>query len=446
MLSTKLVYPYRQDYMNSIIAIIQDINALIETIYQLQIGDDRGVYPYADAQLMEHIATLPAAVNDQFCCMKKWENSSIQSVPYVTMYREEFDAIDRLLDQLLADSELPSYLRDFVQAIKRTLGDNDRLRLEWVWLDIFSQPTIDYIWNFGPIETRSDHIHGKKRFFTSVFAQVDQSLVDFVSSVHDHIVPFHASLSVAGSYRPTRVTSVLSHIVDWSGEVKRLNATWWSRPENPQLAAEHGSIKQVFLNNLKRKTDTMSIPLSSIVYTDEWHQHVSSFLERRYFLHVLLHEICHTIGKYPGYIERAWAAYSTFEEIRTDLISVMFSYYLEHKGVLAKGVSDSYVQYLMITNLHNIHIFNSSWYRKDYSYTFDLSFDALSSCLQPSDDKLAWTSNGNYEKLLEPITVKLLELAKEWWSHDFSSFISTITRHPWTSSMIPLLQSHKIPF
>jgi len=71
MLSTKLVYPYRQDYMNSIIAIIQDINALIETIYQLQIGDDRGVYPYADAQLMEHIATLPAAVNDQFCCMKK---------------------------------------------------------------------------------------------------------------------------------------------------------------------------------------------------------------------------------------------------------------------------------------------------------------------------------------------------------------------------------------
>lgn len=432
--------------MDSIISTIQSINSIIEDIYQLQIGSERGVYPYGDTQLMEHIASLPPAVNDQFCCMMKWDHTAIQSIPYVTMYRSEFDAVDLLLDQLLSEPELPPYLWDFVHAIKLTLIDNDRLRLEGTWLDIFSQQDIAYVWNFGPIETRSDSVHGKKRFFTSVFAEIDQSLVDFVDAVHSHIIPFHASLPVSWSYSPTRVCSLLSNIIDWSGEVKRLNATWWSRPENPQLAAEHGTIKQVFLNNLKRKTETMSIPLSHIVYTPTWHQRVHSFLDQRYFLHVLLHEICHTIGKFPWYIERAWSAYSTFEEIRTDLVSIMFAYYLEQQNILPKGTSDAYVQYLMITNLHNIHIFNSSWYRKDYSYTFDLSFDALSSCLQIEENRLSRSSHEGYEELLWPLTAKLLTLAKEWWWQDFSSFLGSISRNSRTTAMIPIIQSHRIPF
>jgi len=350
-------------------------------------------------------------------------------------------ALDLKLTSLRKGASFESFIAaDYLDAIRAALHANTWGGVEEAWLrSLPAAPKL--IWNFGPIESVSDTLHGHKRFFSSILLEVSPVYASLTEAIYSHIDAFFQQLPVPGSIPPQKIRIFVGNALSWGGELKRLYVSGLSRPERVDLLEQYGSVKQIFLNNMQTKMEQLYIPLAEAVLAPGHKEQTVSFLKHNYGIALTLHEVCHTIGKFAGYRERMGAKYNLFEEARTDFLAYAFARFLEERKALPPGFTHDMLMAKMVVGLHMLHVYRSTGLRKGYA-------DLLCFLLHTWAGAVAW-QNKRMSINIQEAASRTLDRSKDMLliaAHkDIADYESSAMPSPMIERIYEEIKKHRIP-
>lgn len=229
----------------------------------------------------------------------------------------------------------------FLHACIEACQSNDRDTLETVRLQCYgnTDSTISYCPSRGPVESYNDLVLHRKKIFECSLMTIDRPTTSFIQNAIDRHLPdfvrngdYFSNHPTAGVL-PPQVTTLVGELTLTGGDFVQLQPSGRSRPTAPEMLMRAGSIKQIFLNQLQTKTQTLYVPLAQKLFQTDRHVVLELFATMPR-LHVVLHEHGHTIGKLPDYPTRTGRRYTMIEEIRADFVAIALSLYLEKNNHL----------------------------------------------------------------------------------------------------------------
>lgn len=135
----------------------------------------------------------------------------------------------------------------------------------------------------------------------------------------------------------------VGEVIAEGGEFSALEGEAWSRPEDPWLAREVGSIKMFMTNALEVKMEKLQAfafpALDRFDLSPELKDDIKDRFDSLCSINLVLHELGHTYLKPCSAATALGSYYNLLEEPRAEINSLYFALKLEDEGVLPKGTS-----------------------------------------------------------------------------------------------------------
>ena len=278
------------------------------------------------------------------------KDKNISEIPYNIYYKNNIKQIINTLNQLEASFKNKKVWSDYIKTIKRGFLKDAWEDVEKEFLKMNLNKNEQFVLNIGPIESVHDSLLGTKKFYTLVFGEVDKQKTEQVNKIVKNL-----------GIKNTKV--LIENILFWSGELKALRASGWSRPENPKLIKNIGTVKQLFLFNIENKANNLYIPLLKIVNNGK-NAKIKNYLKEKYYLNVLFHELGHTIKKPKDAQTRLGKYYNGVEEARAEIQS--YNIALDQGDKINLDI-ESFIITSLITFAHMHWIYKNKNIRKPYS-------------------------------------------------------------------------------
>lgn len=334
----------------------------IDSVFSYQISDADGVYR---GDYRRFLGENPDYVTDEFSVLEVHGNT-YEEIPYHIAYRKEFSNAKQIAEQIL----------ERINRIHDIAWDKKRWRAQYqALIDAFTtnawqdaeKAFLDYdksnpfLLSIGPIETYHDKVRGTKRFFSCVFMQKETEQLKYeemweqlqnIAQSHIPPIPHQASTESANLF--------VGNVIVASGEVPKLQAEAWSRPESAVTAQRYGSIKMLMLNTFDEKFPRLYKYTTEFLY----HCKIESSLKELFLprvsellkLNLILHEFGHTYLKPPSSSEHLAEYYSLLEEPRAEINSLYLARLLEVSGALEEETT-------MLLFLSDLFLFNFKYER-----------------------------------------------------------------------------------
>ena len=317
----------------------------IATIFTLQISASHGVYR---GDYEAFLTANPEYITDEFSVLEV-DKTSHKEIPYNIAYQKEFLNAKGITENILARIE---DIRDIpwdtirwkaqYEALIDAFTKNSWLYAEKAFLDY--DKNNPFLLSLGPIETYHDKVRGTKRFFSCIFMQKEYEQWQYekmwaqlqeLTRSHTPPIPYQASTRSAHLF--------VGNVLVGSGEVPKLQAEAWSRPESAVTAKECGSVKMLMLNTFDEKLPRLyEYTKQFLQHCDKAHLFEETLLSRLpelLKLNLILHEFGHTYLKTEFSSERLAEYYSLLEEPRAEINSLYLAKRLEEHGALEEDTT-----------------------------------------------------------------------------------------------------------
>ncbi len=348
------------------------IGNLTDTIYWLQLGNDSNapIYPCWDKKNLSAWLGSGNSHDTYSILISNWQGGYL-TVPYTESYATQLAAVlNEIKNNDLFDHEDLKWLRaSLVWALK----NNNRRQLAIDWLNHYwpnnSHAASEYVVSFGPIEAYENDFWF--RIFSYVLLKLSWELQDKFTEYLAQTQNFLETIWLGDLTVRSRL--YIGDAVNMSWQLGKFQASGWSRPTSTTLTQEYGSVQQLFLNNMRLKTNSMYRPSYNVARWEETSE--KDFFEL-FLLHVGMHEASHPI-KVPWYVESFGEKnnnlFLTFEEIKTDVMVLARVAHLEKLWLVSWGTTKRLLKVVVTNNLHMSYVCERSWWKKrrEYDKTFD---------------------------------------------------------------------------
>jgi hypothetical protein len=334
------------------IALNNELVLLCNALYFAQVNSKTGVYRGSPD---------PSENADPYTVSHCENGKVIMDIPYTEAYNEYVLPIRALLNTLIEwcteKKVLPSenifdayWWHEYYILLDEAFRHN-----QWHEVEIHRLKWPEYsrfLLILGPIESYSDRICSRKKFFSGLFLdrfdyqntikkedeinlnELWNEAVACASTWHDFVF---------GALTPIRARLFFASTLAKGGEIAQMDIRGWSLPQDGELAIKLGSTKIVLrdacLSSSKRFILSGLTLLKIIGVPDEDIELVNKNYEKLFFMYVLLHEYGHTFLQESGSDERLGRFYTAFEEARADGNALLIADKLEQKGKIPVGTT-----------------------------------------------------------------------------------------------------------
>lgn len=318
---------------NSIKALKKAVE-LTDNIFKVQLKE--GVYPESlnkedflsqkkeNPQLMSALTVV------------KKTDESLTAIPYHKEYRSYIEKIASYLEQ--ARQELQKEDRafsDFLKMRKEALLTDKYNESDVYWLGMDS----DLDLQIGPIERYSDKIFGIKKFYSGVLSKKSEHNKDrinnFLASYSKIKNSFPVKQKIETGQSSPRIE--IREVIAWGGEVAKLDASGWSRPDNPEIVQNHGTKKLIFKNILDRRVEERFLPLFENYFSEYLKGDFKiSEMKESIFDALWSHEIGHSFLKYSNVKEKFDYLNTPLEEAKATILALEGLRFLRKKENLSE--------------------------------------------------------------------------------------------------------------
>jgi len=347
----------------------------IDELFAKQLSPEQGVYIGALDKLL---AEEPEYKTHPYTVLVLDKESS-KEVSYHRFYSNAIEEIVSLLSQLEEEVQklqsqrfTPSWWLNFYRTLKSSFQTDDWEAADHAFL---THPRDEaFLLSAGPIERYHDTIFGTKRYFSAVFmyrgegtqreAAVWDACFDIYKGVSP-LLPHHDTWAIPALF--------VGDMIAEGGEFAKLEGEAWSRPENPELAREVGSIKMLMTNTLDLKL--VSLQESALfllrqfempsVIVDELKTDFRSLCR----LNLILHEMGHTFQKPRNATANLGKYYTLLEEPRAEINSLYLARELEKKGALKRGITLKLYLADLILFIYKWNRYRTTGLREEYLYS-----------------------------------------------------------------------------
>lgn len=321
-----------------------EVGKEIDNIFVSQIDKKRGVYAEKTENRLKN-----DYIPDRFSVTVS-RNAEVIEIPYTEYFKEHFANVIVSLQNArkslknLSNEYFPvTWWENYLQVIEQACKDNSWDTVETVFLS--TPATSPFLLSIGPIERYHDKVKGVKRFFSFWFLYTSEAEKKYESlwselialtKEHEHFIPFYRSSQLVP-------TLFIGNMICESGEVSKITATGWSRPEDPEIAKKHGSIKTIAANKFQKKVAKLQHEIA--LYIKKWptFSSVSKPLQEYYeelpFLSLVAHEFGHTFLKADQAAKNLGPYYTFIEESRAEINMLYLCLQLEERKKIPEGTT-----------------------------------------------------------------------------------------------------------
>ena len=316
----------------------------VDKLFAIQLQGARGVY-------RGNIESFRAAHSDYTTSpftVLEIDSGKPKEIPYSMAYQDELGPIIKLIDQIV--DEIDSLEVDFdktrwralYQAVRCGFEEDRWEQAEHAFLDFDLENP--FLLSIGPIERYHDKHFGKKRYYSALFAMTNdrfQAYRDCWNAL-DRCMDSH-NVFASISDDPGEVHLFIGDILAEGGEFSKLDTEGWSRPEDPLIAKQCGTVKMMLMNGFQRKLSTLEeyASKSAALFGGGrlLEQLAGDELAETYMMGLMLHEYGHTYTKSAGATSNLGDYYTLFEEARAEANSLYLAKLLEQSGAVPAGTA-----------------------------------------------------------------------------------------------------------
>ncbi len=377
------------------------LGKLSDQLYREQILGSVPVYP--EHFSLDRIRRLKKLGSSYDCLVESGGRQ--YTVGYNHAYRDVLLQAELIFEKLL-ETKGNSFSKPYIKAVTKAIRDNSWAEADEVWLAEHLKKDFEYVLFFGPAESYSDTVWATKKFFAFTALKIDQDLEKIYRGWVEELKPFYASIPELRQLPVAKVRLLAGELVSHGGELKKLGSVGWSRPDTDRLLNSHGSVKQLFVNKIFEKVGQLYLPATKLLFGKEQASELSKYFKEQYVSAVALHELCHTVGKFPGYKERMGAHYNSFEELRAESLAHILAKYLEQKQKLPKGFGFRMALGELVVGSHMALVYRKLGIRKAYADMQKAFARILAENMKFEGKKISLAKSEQMEE-------KLLRLGKE---------------------------------
>ncbi len=268
------------------------------------------------------------------------KGSDLVAVPYSEEYAFYLKKAARLLNKAAAHSNNKS-LKKYLTSRAKAFLSNDYYQSDLDWMDL-KDNKIEVV--IGPFEVYEDELFNYKASFESFLTVVDPVASEKVKKFGSYLNELEKNLPIAEKYknfeRGNSSPIVVSNEVFCAGDAKAgVQTLAFNLPNDERVRKAKGSKKVLLKNIHEAKFQSLLVPISKIVLTEDEQKYVTF---DGFFTHTLMHEMSHGIG--PGFItvngrktevkKELQETYSSLEECKADLLGMYNNIFMIKKGVL----------------------------------------------------------------------------------------------------------------
>jgi hypothetical protein len=315
-------------------------------------------YPFdATKQEIESwIQTLPAQEQKDakgfFTVVRRKADRGFTLVPYNIEYQGELTRAAALLREAAQAASEPT-LKRFLSTRAAAFGSKDYYESDVAWMELAGaiEPTI------GPYEVYEDEWFNYKAAFESFITVSDEEESAKLAKYSGQLQEIEDHLPIDPKYRNPKLGALAPMVVVneiyCAGDANHgVQTAAFNLPNDERVTREKGS-KRVMLKNVQdAKFAKTLIPISKIVLSPNDHKDVNF---EAFFTQIVVHELMHGLGPHDVTVngrhstvrQELKETYSSLEEAKADISSLLAIQYMIDKGVLPKSLERPlYVTYL----------------------------------------------------------------------------------------------------
>lgn len=322
--------PSVKEFVDKILRVVELTDELF--IKQLQTN------PVYSDEAKEHLKKHKSYKTNPLTVLRIKKNKPVET-PYHEYYKDIIPQVISILENAIKDlnkvklRELPrNWWRNYLKTVIKGFQTDSWQSVEAAFLS--TPQDSRFLLSIGPIERYHDKLLGTKRFFTAWFLDKNEEQAKINQRLWRELTKIGKESNL-NTFIPTLY---IGDIICEGGEVAKLNATGWSRPENPEILDKFGSIKIIACNKYLKKMGKQNIEIR--MWSNKWNvsQSLKDDLKKIQddypLLSLIMHEFGHTFQKPKNAALNLGQHYTFIEEARAEINMLYLCSKLEEKGLV----------------------------------------------------------------------------------------------------------------
>lgn len=247
-------------------------------------------------------------------------------IPYYKYYHNYYEKIEIELKTIIDGIKKKKIITDnnqywllFFRTFLKVLKNDNWIELEKIFLK--TPEKNKFIFSVGPIERYHDKVFGIKRFFSAWFIYREGNIENNkYFEIWKYLNKIALKINFLKDFeieKNKKIRLFFGNLIAESGEVAKLYATGWSRPEKTFLLDKYGSIKIIaknkYIKKIKEEQNEIKKSIEKVILNKKLKNKLLKTANYIHFLTLITHEFAHTLIK-SSYSSSNLKNYYTFIE------------------------------------------------------------------------------------------------------------------------------------